>query len=253
MLPLTNPLDGLHLECHVRPDAEAVAACAAERLSALCREAVDRRGVFTLALSGGSTPVLLFRLLCREQRLDWARTRVFWVDERCVAPDHPASNYGAANRELLAHVPAAEIHPMSGAGDPGESAVAYEAVLRDRIPAENGMPRLDCALLGMGDDGHTASLFPGSPLLARDAGGRLTGAAVAGHLAPAPESRRITLLPDMLNAARCCLCLVTGAGKHAPLSVALNLLAPVTLPVQHIRPWDGSLVWMFDEAACSGA
>lgn len=82
------------------------------------------------------------------------------MDERCVARDHPASNYGAANRELLAHVPAAEIYPMDGEIDPGESAVAYEELLRQHVPAEEGMPRLDCALLGMGDDGHTLRCSP---------------------------------------------------------------------------------------------
>ncbi|MFQ8888431.1 MAG: 6-phosphogluconolactonase [Bilophila wadsworthia] len=128
-----NPLDGLHLETYVRADADGVASCAAGLLAARCAEAVSRRGVFTLALSGGSTPLTLFRLLRTEAwaaRVDWAHTRVFWVDERCVAPDHPASNYGAANQELLAHVPAAEIYPMDGEIDPGESAVAYEELLR---------------------------------------------------------------------------------------------------------------------------
>ena len=118
-----NPLDGLHLETYVRADADGVASCAAGLLAARCAEAVSRRGVFTLALSGGSTPLTLYRLLRTEAwaaRVDWAHTRVFWVDERCVAPDHPASNYGAANQELLAHVPAAEIYPMDGEIDPGE-------------------------------------------------------------------------------------------------------------------------------------
>ena len=225
-----NPLDGLHLETYVRADADGVASCAAGLLAARCAEAVSRRGVFTLALSGGSTPLTLFRLLRTEAwaaRVDWAHTRVFWVDERCVAPDHPANNYGAANQELLAHVPAAEIYPMDGEIDPGESAVAYEELLRQHVPAEQGMPRLDCALLGMGDDGHTASLFPGSPLLAPEAlrSGRLTGFAVAEHLAPKPESRRITLTLEMINAARCCLYLATGEGKRPPLGKALDLLA----------------------------
>ena len=104
---------------------------------------------------------------------------------------------------------------MDGEIDPGESAVAYEELLRQHVPAEQGMPRLDCALLGMGDDGHTASLFPGSPLLAPEAlrSGRLTGFAVAEHLAPKPESRRITLTLEMINAARCCLYLATGEGS----------------------------------------
>ncbi len=213
-----NPLDGLHLETYVRADADGVASCAAGLLAARCAEAVSRRGVFTLALSGGSTPLTLYRLLRTEAwaaRVDWAHTRVFWVDERCVAPDHPASNYGAANQELLAHVPAAEIYPMDGEIDPGESAVAYEELLRQHVPAEEGMPRLDCALLGMGDDGHTASLFPDSPLLAPEAlrSGRLTGFAVAEHLAPKPESRRITLTLEMINAARCVPVFGDGGGE----------------------------------------
>ena len=224
-----NPLDGLHLETYVRADADGVASCAAGLLAARCAEAVSRRGVFTLALSGGSTPLTLFRLLRTEAwaaRVDWAHTRVFWVDERCVAPDHPASNYGAANQELL----------------------------RQHVPAEQGMPRLDCALLGMGDDGHTASLFPGSPLLAPEAlrSGRLTGFAVAEHLAPKPESRRITLTLEMINAARCCLYLATGEGKRPPLGKALDLLAPASLPVQLVRPKGGELIWVMDEAACGG-
>ena len=240
-----NPLDGLHLETYVRADADGVASCAAGLLAARCAEA------------GGSTPLTLYRLLRTEAwaaRVDWAHTRVFWVDERCVAPDHPASNYGAANQELLAHVPAAEIYPMDGEIDPGESAVAYEELLRQHVPAEEGMPRLDCALLGMGDDGHTASLFPGSPLLAPEAlrSGRLTGFAVAEHLAPKPESRRITLTLEMINAARCCLYLATGEGKRPPLGKALDLLAPASLPVQLVRPKGGELIWVMDEAACGG-
>ena len=223
-----NPLDGLHLETYVRADADGVASCAAGLLAARCAEAVSRRGVFTLALSGGSTPLTLYRLLRTEAwaaRVDWAHTRVFWVDERCVAPDHPASNYGAANQELLAHVPAAEIYPMDGEIDPGESAVAYEELLRQHVPAEEGMPRLDCALPGF---------------------------AVAEHLAPKPESRRITLTLEMINAARCCLYLATGEGKRPPLGKALDLLAPASLPVQLVRPKGGELIWVMDEAACGG-
>ena len=143
---------------------------------------------------------------------------------------------------------------MDGEIDPGESAVAYEELLRQHVPAEEGMPRLDCALLGMGDDGHTASLFPDSPLLAPEAlrSGRLTGFAVAEHLAPKPESRRITLTLEMINAARCCLYLATGEGKRPPLGKALDLLAPASLPVQLVRPKGGELIWVMDEAACGG-
>lgn len=255
MLQNGIPRNGLRLEVFTRPDMDGVAECAAGLLAARCAEAVAKRGVFTLALSGGSTPLALFRLLRTDAwkaRIDWAHTRVFWVDERCVAPDDPASNYGVANRELLAHVPAAEIYPMDGEIDPGESAVAYEEVLREHVPAEEGGPRLDCALLGMGDDGHIASLFPRSPLLEPDAlgSGRLTGAAVARHLEPRPESRRITLSLPMINASRCCLFLATGEGKRTRLRQALDVLAPAELPVQRVRPEDGELIWVADGAAC---
>ena len=100
---------------------------------------------FNIAVSGGSTPALMFDLWANEYAdiTPWGRMKLYWVDERCVAPDHPASNYGAANQELLAHVPAAEIYPMDGEIDPGESAVAYEELLRQHVPAEEGMPRLE--------------------------------------------------------------------------------------------------------------
>ena len=149
-----NPLDGLHLETYVRADADGVASCAAGLLAARCAEAVSRRGVFTLALSGGSTPLTLFRLLRTEAwaaRVDWAHTRVFWVDERCVAPDHPASNYGAANqscwrmsrrrksiRWTAKSIPANQPWPMRG------------NFCGNTFRRKRGMPRLDCALLGMG-------------------------------------------------------------------------------------------------------
>lgn len=254
----SRSLNGLRLFLHVEADVEGAARRAAEIVAARCAEAVARRGVFTLALSGGSTPLPLFRLLrtqAWQARVDWAHTRVFWVDERCVPADDPASNYGVANRELLAHVPAAAIFPMDCLSDPGEAAVAYEETLRQHVPAENGGPRLDCALLGMGADGHTASLFPGSPLLQPEAlgSGRLTGAAVAQGMEPKPESRRITLTLSMLNASRCCLFLGTGAEKGPRLRQALDLLAPAELPVQRVRPVAGDLVWVTDEAACAAA
>ena len=253
---LDGGTEGLRLSLRICSDVSGVACCAAERLCALCAEAVERDGVFTLALSGGSTPLELFRLLRTEiwrERFDWRHTRVFWVDERCVDHNHAASNFGAANRELLAHVPAAGVFPMHGEGDPEESAVAYEATLRRWIPAgADGLPHLDCALLGMGEDGHTASLFPGSSLLEDWAlrSGRLTDACTATHLS-GPESRRLTLTLPMLNASKTCLFLATGAGKRAVLRQALDLLAPPLLPVQRVRPLRGELAWVVDAQACA--
>ncbi len=238
----SRSLNGLRLFLHVEADVEGAARRAAEIVAARCAEAVARRGVFTLALSGGSTPLPLFRLLrtqAWQDRVDWAHTRVFWVDERCVPADDPASNYGVANRELLAHVPAAAIFPMDCLSDPGEAAVAYEETLRQHVPAENGGPRLDCALLGMGADGHTASLFPGSPLLQPEAlsSGRLTGAAVAEGMEPKPESRRITLTLPMLNASRCCLFLGTGAEKGRACGRRLISSPPPSCPCSACAPW----------------
>ena len=240
-----NPLDGLHLETYVRADADGVASCAAGLLAARCAEAVSRRGVFTLALSGGSTPLTLFRLLRTEAwaaRVDWAHTRVFWVDERCVAPDHPASNYGAANQELLAHVPAAEIYPMDGEIDPGESAVAYEELLRQHVPAEQGMPRLDCALLGMGDDGHTASLFPGSPNLAEGLDLNSTRRCLP-LLAPSVPHQRLSLTRSLLASAAFIALSVQGPGKLATLRAALAGNDLTEMPIRAFLHDPLSIFW----------
>ncbi len=256
MLPYRISREGhtsLRLAVHVVPDGETLALRAAERISALCAEAVNRRGIFTLALSGGSTPLTLFRLLSRpewRQRLVWERTRVFWADERCVGPDHEASNYGAAVRELLVHVRAGSVHRMHGEREPEAEARAYARTMLEAVPAgENGIPRFDCILLGMGEDGHTASLFPDSPLLTAS-DGELVAVARAKHLGDRPESRRLTLTLSVLNEARCCLFLAAGEAKRTPLRAALDLLAPPRLPVQLVRPPRGELVWIVDEAAC---
>lgn len=253
----SSPLGGLHFETYIRTDTDGVASCAAGLPTARCAEAISRRGVFTLALPRGSAPLTLFRLLRTETwaaRVDWTHTYVFWVNERCVAPDHPASSYGAASQELLAHVSAAEVYPIDDEIGPGESAVAYEELLRQHVPVGEGMPRLDYTLSGMGDDGHTTSLFPGSPLPAPEVlrSGRLTGFAVTEHLTPRSESRRIALTLEMINAARCCLYLVTGKGKRPPLGKVLGLLTPTSLPVQLVQPKGGELTWIMDEAACGG-
>ncbi len=242
----------LQLAVHVVPDREALARRAAEQICALCVETLRRRDFFTLALSGGSTPLHLFRLLAHPewlQRMVWPRTLVFWTDERCVDPDHPESNYGMALRELLMHVRAGSVYRMRGEEDPATAARTYERLLRERVPAnENGIPRFDCILLGMGEDGHTASLFPGSPLLEEEK--TLVGVGRAPHPGNLPESRRLTLTLPVLNAARCCLFLAAGEKKRVPLRSALDLLAEPGLPVQRVRPKKGQIVWIVDEAAC---
>ena len=240
------------LAVHVVPDREALARRAAEQICALCVDTLRHKDIFTLALSGGNTPVDLFRLLCRpewQQRMVWARTLVFWADERCVGPDHPESNYGMAMRELLIHIRAASVCRMRGEDEPAAAALAYERLLRENVPAdENGIPRFDCILLGMGADGHTASLFPESPLLNEKKA--LVAVGRAAHLGDLPESRRLTLTLPVLNAARCCLFLAGGENKRASLRAALDLMAEPNLPVQFVRPENGKVVWIVDEAAC---
>ena len=219
----------IHLTVHIHKDPAAMAERAAHILAAACEEAVAERGVFKIALSGGQTPIPLFRLLSGRDwadRLPWDKMTFFWVDERCVSPEHQDSNYGLARRELLGHVPATHFFRMRGEEDPVEAARKYEQLLRtDFSLGPQDLPRFDFMLLGMGEDGHTGSIFPNSPALT---------------------------LP-VINNARCCMFLVTGGEKHDVLSRALNLLAQPTLPAQMVRPGFGDLIWVVDEAAATGA
>ncbi len=232
-------------ELRVLPDARAAAHCAAELLTAACREAAALRGQCSLMLSGGKTPLELFRLLRSappQQSVPWEKTRVFWVDERCVPPDHPRSNCGAAREALLRHVPAAETVRMRGENDPETAARDYERILRTQLREENGAPVVDCILLGMGEDGHTASLFPGSAALAERR--RFVVAVRPGGLEP-----RLTLTLPVLNNAACCIVLVTGERKRRALARALDPGAPPGLPVCLVRPHRGRLYFVADRAA----
>lgn len=237
----------LTLALHVHKDIASMVEQTATLLEQRCQEAVAARGVCHIAISGGSTPIALFRLLATpqwKQRLPWAKMAFFWVDERCVAPDDAQSNFGVANSELLAHVPAAQVSRMRGEIDPAEAATLYEEELRTAFALAHGeLPCFDFILLGMGPDGHTASLFPGTEALAERK--RL----VASHYVPAVQSHRITLTLPVLNNARCCLFLVAGASKRPVLTTALRLLDEPTLPAQMVRPTAGELIWIVDEAA----
>ena len=237
----------IHLTVHIHKDPAAMAERAAHILAAACEEAVAERGVFRIALSGGQTPIPLFRLLAGDDwadRLPWDKISIFWVDERC---EHADSNYGLARREFLGHVPATHFYRMRGEEDPVEAAVKYEGQLRAEFDlGPQDLPRFDFMLLGMGEDGHTGSIFPHSPALAEKK--RL----VIDQYVPERKADRLTLTLPVINNARCCMFLVTGAEKHDVLSRALNLLAPPTLPAQMVRPGFGDLVWVVDEAAATG-
>lgn len=240
----------IHLTVHIHKDPAAMAERAAHILAAACEEAIAERGVFRIAFSGGNTPIPLFRLLAGKDwsdRLPWEKMAIFWVDERCVGPDHPDSNYGLVRRELLNHVPATHFYRMRGDAEPVQAAAKYEEQIRNEFalgPAE--LPRFDFILLGMGEDGHTGSIFSKSPALAEKK--RL----VIDQYVPERKGDRITLTLPVINNARCCMFLVTGEEKHHVLSQALNLLADPTLPAQMVRPSFGDLIWVVDEAAAKG-
>jgi 6-phosphogluconolactonase len=231
-------------------DAEAVARAAAEELAGAASRAVAARGRFTLALSGGSTPRRLYALLADpgapyRARVPWDRTHVFFGDERPVPPDHPESNYRMARETLLDHVPVASVHRIRGE-DPA-AADAYEAELRRffGIAPGGAPPRLDLVLLGLGPDGHTASLFPGTAAVGE------TRRWVASPFVPRLGTRRVTLTLPVLDRARAVLFLVSGAEKAAALARVIGA-APgaAALPAGLVRP-EGGAVFVVDDAAAS--
>ena len=233
----------IHLTVHIHKDPAAMAERAAHILAAACEEAIADRGVFRIALSGGQTPTPLFRLLAGKDwadRLPWDKMTFYWVDERCVGPDHPDSNYGLARRELLSMVPAMHFFRMRGEEDPVEAAVKYEQQIRAEFnlgPQE--LPRFDFMLLGMGEDGHTASLFPAAP-------GLDTALHTTAHVAwvrpdaigHAPHARLTLTLPTLL-AARHTHLSIAGAAKVAVYRQALvspDAALPVSLVLHGHTP-----------------
>ncbi len=241
-------------EIEVHPDPQHLARAAAGHIVHIAAEAIAARGRFTIGLPGGSTPRLLFALLSNlpwVRRIDWAHVHVFWGDERCVPPDHPESNYRLAHETLLQHVPlpAEQIHRISGELPPAEAARAYEQTLRTLFTEDTSadpQPRFDLMLLGLGDDGHTASLFPGTAALTE------TTRWVVENYVPRLDSWRITLTAPAINAAAHVIFLVSGAGKAEALRVVLQgPLRPSAYPAQLIRPCAGQLLWLVDQAAAT--
>ncbi len=240
----------IHLNLHIHRDPAAMAERCAHIFAEQCEQAINERGTCSIALSGGVTPIPFFHLLARDdwgKHLPWEKINIYWVDERCVGPDHQDSNYGLVRRELLAHVAATHYYRMKGESDPVLAAQAYEQKLYTEFALSEGeIPRFDFIMLGMGEDGHTGSIFAGSPALVEKK--RL----VIDQYVPERAADRLTLTLPVLNNARCCVFMVTGAEKHNVLSKALDLLAEPTMPAQMVRPTFGDLVWIVDEAAATG-
>lgn len=235
-------------------DQAAIAEEAAKRVAVIAEEAVTRCGRFTVALAGGSTPTLLYSRLAAEPyrtRLPWQKTHIFWGDERTVPPGHPDSNFGRAKALLLDRVqlPADHVHRMEAErADVDAAARDYEAEIARIFAAQSSgePPVFDLILLGLGADGHTASLFPYTQAL------RQITRWVAPNYIATLRINRLTLTPPILNRAATILFLVSGGGKASVLQAVLQGPAdPDRLPAQLIRPVAGRLVWLVDHDAAS--
>ncbi len=233
--------------------AEALSRDAAHRFVSLAAQRTRVGERFSVALAGGSTPKMLYELLASpmfRQAVDWEQVHIFFGDERAVPHDHPDSNFRMAHSALLSQVaiPAANIHPIQAdAPDLEAAARSYTETLRAEfnLTDDRPFPRFDLILLGMGPDGHTASLFPGKPSLQEKA--RLI---VVSEPGLPPFVPRLTFTYPVLNSAANVLFLVTGADKAGTLSRMLTgPLDGESLPSQQVAPTDGTLAWLVDRAA----
>ena len=230
-------------------DAKAVAEAAAKAVAAAITEARARRGRALLALSGGETPRRTFARLAADPYrtgIPWSDTQIFWSDERCVPATDPASNAAMANEVLLSRVPSpGGVHPVRGDLGADAAAADYDRLLRSFSGGAHP-PRLDLILLGVGADGHTASLFPGGELVGEPGDDGPWAMAATAPTAPKP---RVTMTLPVLNAARAILFVVTGADKRPALASILGTPPDLSLPAARVRPATGRVTWLLDRDA----
>jgi 6-phosphogluconolactonase len=233
-------------EVSVFEDLEALSRAAAQSFHSISREAISARGRFVVALSGGSTPRRLYELLGStpyQTTIDWSRIHLFWADERCVPPDHPESNYSLLRESLLQHVPLpnSNVHRVEGETDPGEAARKYEQSIQNFYGTK--VPAFDLIMLGVGVDGHTASLFPGSTTLHE-----VARIAVPVYLEK-PKISRVTLTLPVINRSSHVLFLATGNAKAKVIKNILNEGNSQGYPAGLVRPESGMLAWFLDREA----
>ncbi len=234
---------------HIYPTVEEVISKTASLFISLAADAINQHGVFSTALSGGSTPTPLYEFLAQDSSADnlaWNQIHFYWSDERPVPPDHPDSNFGQVYRSLLKprRIPLENIHRIQGELDPVIAAHAYQ---QEILAGFNETPaRFNLILLGMGSDGHTASLFPGTKAITSQQQNEW----VTANYVPQHSTWRITFTPELINAAEQIIFLVTGQSKAEMLFNALEgTYLPEKYPSQLIKPTNGNLRWLIDQEA----
>lgn len=247
--------ENLRIEYFVEPDTAALARRAAQQFVEKAIESVAARGRARIAISGGSTPKAAFELMADPQQpwrkqMPWDKLELYWVDERCVPPDHPDSNYRMTRQALLDRVPlnAGQVHRMEGELEPEAAAARYESDLRNGFRLEGAeTPRFDLVQLGMGPDGHTASLFPHTAAIHE-----LGRIAIANHVPQQKESWRITLTWPVINQGASVFFLIGGAEKAQRVKeVFMGSRDPERLPSQLIWPASGILTLILDRDAAA--
>ena len=236
-------------EVIIKKNANELAIVGAEWFLGAAQTSASKRGRFSVAVSGGSTPRVMHRNLAQEpffSQMPWNETHIFYVDERCVPVDDPASNFGDLKKDLLerAPQPIEHIHPMPGETTPADGANAYERELKAYFQQEAGFPVFDLIFLGIGKDGHTASLFTGQEALEEKE--KWIVSVKGGN----PDVYRLTMTLPVINHARHVVFLVSGEGKAEVLK-SLFEESTMPLPAQRIKPVKGQLTWLLDRAAAS--
>jgi len=234
----------------ITADSKQLAAKGAEIVCKTAKETVDRQGRFAVAVSGGSTPRAMHRLMSQEPYLSdipWQKTHVFMVDERMVAFEHPDSNFGAAQKDFLGKIPIPkkQIHPMPTVALPEEGVALYQTELDNFFRDFGGNdPVFDLIILGIGKDGHIASLFPGQPIIEN------TNRWVLSVKGGQPDVLRLTLNYHVLNSAKHILFLASGSGKAAIVKTLFEG-SQVSLPAAKIKSLNGKVTWLLDRSAAS--
>jgi 6-phosphogluconolactonase len=227
---------------------EELAAGFAKILSEKIVDMLATKDDLNFALSGGNTPIELFKILAADYsaKIEWNKLNFYWVDERCVPPDSPDSNFGNAYNTLFRNIniSPARLHRIKGEADPKKEAIRYSDLVKHNVPQNGTLPHFDIILLGLGDDGHTASIFPNQMQLLTSE--KLYETAIQ----PITGNTRITMTGNLINNAKCIYFLVSGKGKSEVVNAILNSSeAADEYPANFIKAEDGELVWVVDKSA----